>query len=373
MNLKERLAALLKDMENAETLEDAQRIKGEIDAVNEKIALAEEKSRILDGLKASDPVEAKGAEAPARTLGEHAARAVKGHNAMVEKFAVTAPDFKAAAVMQLPSTVSAATTDVDTRIVEGYRRPLMIADLFGSESISGNALTYYVESSTVEGGVGTVAQGATKPLTSFGNPTAVTVALDKIGAHYKETAELVEDTPWLASSINGRGMYLHELYVENYLLGKLANTSGIQTGEGIDADAIFGAMMKVQTATGFAADAIVINPADYQTLRLAKDANNQYYGGGYFYGIYGQGQVSEQPPLWGLRTVVTSAVDAGTVYVGAFKLGGSVIRKGGVSVNIANTNEDDFIKNVITILIEERLALAVRYPGAFVKLAKKDA
>lgn len=78
--------------------------------------------------------------------------------------------------------------------------------------------------------------------------------------------------------------------------------------------------------------------------------------------------MTEQPPLWGLRTVITPSVAAGTCVVGAFKLGGSVIRKGGVTVNVANTNEDDFVKNLITILIEERLALAVRYPGAFDKI-----
>ena len=56
-------------------------------------------------------------------------------------------------------------------------------------------------------------------------------------------------------------------------------------------------------------------------------------------------------------------------FVGAFKLGASVIRKNaGVTVDIANQNEDDFIKNLITILIEERLALAVRRPSCFVKI-----
>ena len=41
----------------------------------------------------------------------------------------------------------------------------------------------------------------------------------------------------------------------------------------------------------------------------------------------------------------------------------------GTTVNIANQNEDDFIKNLVTILIEERLALAVRRPSCFVKIS----
>ena len=45
------------------------------------------------------------------------------------------------------------------------------------------------------------------------------------------------------------------------------------------ADAIFKAAGLVQTATGFQADGVVINPQDYEALRLAKDSNGQYYGG----------------------------------------------------------------------------------------------
>lgn len=304
-----------------------------------------------------------------RSIGEYVAETIKGKASAKEKFDVTTPDFKAAAPMTTPSSIQPALTDVDTRIVEGYRRPLLIADLFSTERISGNALTYFVESGTVEGAPAATNEGAKKPMVSFGDPTAKTVALKKIASYMKESSELVEDAPWLADAINGRGMYLHEMIVENYLLDTLAGTSGIGTGSSLTADGIFAAMMTVQNNSGFPADAIVINPADYQTLRLAKDSNNQYYGGGYFYAPYGNDGIVEQPPLWGLRTVVTSAVEQGKAYVGAFKMGGSIVRKNGVTVNIANTNEDDFIKNLVTVLIEERLALAVRRPAAFVEIS----
>ena len=193
--------------------------------------------------------------------------------------------------------------------------------------------------------------------------------MKKIAAVLKESDELVDDLPWLASAINNRGIYLVQLEEENQLLngtGSGTDLKGILKREGIlteqtakgesnVADAIFRAMTKVSNESPFAPDGIVINPADYQTLRLAKDANSQYYGGGFFAGQYGAGGVMENPPIWGLRTVVTPAIDAGTVLVGAFGQGASVIRRSGLTVEVANQNEDDFKYNRIAIRIEERL------------------
>ena len=61
---------------------------------------------------------------------------------------------------------------------------------------------------------------------------------------------------------------------------------------------------------------------------------------------------------------------AGEIFVGAFKACGSVVNKGGVKVEATNTDQDDFVKNRMTIRAEERLALAVRRPAGFVKIVK---
>ena len=121
--------------------------------------------------------------------------------------------------------------------------------------------------------------------------------------------------------------------------------------------------MDVQEASGFAADAIVMNPADWYLLRVAKDADNRYFGGGMF-------GAQNIPNLWGIPVCVTTAVAAGTIVVGAFKTCGSVVQRGGVTVEATNTDQDDFVKNLMTIRAEERLALAVRRPAGFKKLVK---
>ena len=59
------------------------------------------------------------------------------------------------------SVFDAVTTQVDTNIVPGLRRRLTIADLLGQGTLSGNAITYYVEGA-LEGDFTTVAEGAAK-------------------------------------------------------------------------------------------------------------------------------------------------------------------------------------------------------------------
>ena len=56
---------------------------------------------------------------------------------------------------------------------------------------------------------------------------------------------------------------------------------------------------------------------------------------------------------------------ANTALVGAFRLGGQVFNREGVRIEATNSDQDDFIKNLITIRCERRLALAVYRPKAF--------
>ena len=329
--------------------------------------------------KAPEVVEAK-------SLGEYFVKSTGSDLAgkRGSRLTVSTPEFKAAADVQVTGTVFGnALTSIDTNIQLGVRRRLTIEDLLGAETISGTALTYFVENALVEGGFAHVLENGQKPQLHFGDPTAVTEALSKIAGFIKESDELVEDLPFLKSAIDGRLLYQLNLYIEDQLLNGsgaagnlrgLLNRVGVQTevrastaAGGNAQDTIFKAISKVETGAGMTADGIVINPADYQALRLSRDANGQYYGGGFFSGQYGQGGIQEQPPLWGLRTVVTPAIAVGTALVGAFGQAGSVVSKGGIRVEATNTEGNDFTNNRITIRAERRLALAVRQPAAFVK------
>ena len=204
----------------------------------------------------------------------------------------------------------------------------------------------------------------------FADPTPKTVSLAKIACHIKESDEYIDDYPFLASAINGRLLYELGLVEQNKLVTDLLGTSGIQTGSitaaatYLDvAEEILKAAMDVQEQSGFAADAIALNPADWFKLRTLKLTTNEYFGGGPF-------GAQNIPNLWGIPVCVTTAVAANKFIVGAFKTCGSVVSRNGISVEATNTNEDDFVKNLMTIRAEERLALAVRRPAGFKKLTK---
>ncbi len=325
-------------------------------------------------------------EAAARSLGDHFVKAAGNDLSQLRdrsNSTVSAPEFKANTdtVTTVGDALTPVLTDVDRTVVHGKRERPVVADLLGTGTISGNAISYFIEGA-FEGDFETVAEGGQKPQVHVANPTAVTDPLRKIAAWITITDEFLEDLPFLKSEIDTRLLYKLAVFEEKQLLngdGRGNNIKGLLNRDGVQVDTaasiaeapdkVFSATTKISTATELTADGVLINPADYEPIRLAKDSNNQYYGGGFFQGAYGNGTVMEQPGLWGLRTIVTPAIDKGTILVGAFGLGGTVYRKGGVRVEATNTHADNFTSNKVTIRAEERLALAVRYPSAFVKLS----
>lgn len=403
MNLKEQLATLLKSMKaivegakasnrdlTDDEITDLEAKNAEVASLKAKIERQEKGSALIAQIGAIDPdieeepEHRKSRAKAARSLGEHFVNSMKSAGASMQDTKFEAAEFKAATDTQgtgdrgMSGAFGPLVTDVDRSFVLPKRERLVIADLLGSGTVSGNAITYPVFGA-LEGGTATVGEGGQKPQMHVTDPTWRTDALGEVAGWFKITDDMAEDLDYVVSEINSTAIYDLQYKEEVQLLNGngtapnlrgILNRSGVQThAQGTDsvADAIFKAIGKVDTATGFAADGIVINPTDYEALRLGKDANDQYYGGGYFAGQYGAGGMLIHPPLWGLRTVVTSAIAAGTVLVGGFAPA-KVFRKGGLKVESTNSHADDFTNDKITIRVKERLGLQVKYPAAFVKV-----
>lgn len=273
-------------------------------------------------------------------------------------------------------TVTGPTIPYVSQNVAEIKYNLGVRELFGAEAISGNSYTYFRMGATdlPDSFDGTTSQGSEKPQI-HPTYTAVTAALVKKACHLKETDELLNDAPYLESVVRGRGVFELQKAIESYLVSSVLGTSGIDVtvNNGISFDNLLKAKMAVSTNTGYDADAVIINPADLQTLLLTKDGGNntgQYLMGGPAYAPYGNGAYGAYLPIWGMKVVATSAIAQGTALVGAFKSCASVITKAdeGFRVEVANQNEDDFVKNMVTVRVEERLLAAVRLPAGFAKV-----
>ncbi|ALY09155.1 major capsid subunit [Arthrobacter phage HunterDalle] len=378
---------------------EAQEVEGhiaEVKSLDAKIAAGERGKGLLSTLGSlakgdeNEDLREKGLQTAAKSLGDHFAKSIYSEvkeNLGVKGYSVSTSEWegpaKAAGDTHTVGSVfqTPVLTEFDRTIVQAPRPELILADLLGSGTISGQAIAYFIEQGPVQGGFTTVAEGAAKPQLHIPDPILASDAIRKIAGFIKFTDEMMEDLPFVVSEINTRLLYELAKFEEQQLIygdgtGQnilgLLNRSGIQlgartSGEGV-ADAIFRQITAVQTASGLNADSLVMHPLDYQALRLQKDANEQYMGGGFFQGQYGNGGVLQNPPVWGLRTLVTPSVAQGTAIVGALKQATTVYRKGGVRVESTNSHSTDFTDNKITVRAEERLGLAVRRPSAIVKL-----
>lgn len=367
--LKERIEA-----DDAEAIAEGEKLQADIELKTAEIEKAEKKAALLNVIGTKEEDNDMSDMKKAQTLGDAFIEHLKS-NQVGARFDVVAPEYSKtySDIQKTPTTsgVSAYATTYDRNVVEAARTPLVIRDLFGAEQISGSTLVYLVDGA-IEGAPAATNEGAEKPQVHFADPTPVTVSLSKIACHIKESDEYISDYAFLASAINGRLLYHLGLVEQNTLVSALSGTSGIQSDTTSwdssstiteVADLILKAAMDVQDQSGFAADAIVLNPTDWYNLRVAKDGESRYYGGGMF-------GAQNVPNLWGIPVCVTSAVSAGTIFVGAFKTCGSVVTNGGVRVETTNSDQDDFVKNLMTIRAEERLALAVRRPKGFKKIVK---
>ena len=325
--------------------------------------------KVVSTAKSEEP-EARKAE----SLGDHFASYVKerGHE---KSFHLVAPAYRAASDTQVtPASIVPAITTYDKNIVTAPRIPFNVLDLLGREVIDGNTLVYFVEGA-MEGTIGTnIAEGALKSQVHFADPTPKTVTLEKIAAFVKESDEVIDDAQFLASTINGRLLYELNKARQQKVITELLGTSGIQTitmpstptftDLSIDiADAVSDAIADVQEMSGYEANGVVITPTLWKQLRIGHLNSGEYIGGGYF-------EQGARPTLWGLPVAVSSQLPAGNILIGAFDTCASLVTKAeGVTVESANTDQDDFVKNLMTIRAECREKLAVRRPSGFVLIA----
>lgn len=282
--------------------------------------------------------------------------------------------------LKVKATLTTLTTDAAGSVGDGAdetrlpgvvnlpQRRMTIRDLLTPGQMDGNTIEFVEETGFVNNAA-MVAEGAAKPSSDIKLDLKTTTA--KVIAHWmKASRQALDDVSQLRSMIDQRLLYGLAYAEENQLLngdGTGQNLSGLITNataysapfaptSGTAIDTMRLAMLQAALAE-YPATGHVMHPTDWARVELTKDGDGRY--------IIGNPQGMIAPTLWGLPVVATQAVAVDKFLTGAFRLGAQLFDRWQARVEVGYEN-DDFTKNLVTILAEERLALAVYRPEAFI-------
>ncbi len=219
-------------------------------------------------------------------------------------------------------------------------------------------------------GAAPVAEGAAKPQSELQFEDA-TATVRTIAHWMRASVQVLADAPALSSIIDQRlrfGLsYVEETQLLNgsgtgqNLPGLVTNATAYEAAGGLTATSPLDIvrLMILQVALAeYPANGIVMNPIDMAAIEMLKDGEGRY--------IIGNPQGTIDKRLWGLPVVETQAMAVDKALVGAFNLGAQIFDRQDATVEVSTEDGDNFTKNKVTIRAEERLALAIYRPQAFV-------
>jgi len=194
-----------------------------------------------------------------------------------------------------------------------------------------------------------------------------------IAWYIKVSRQMLADAPYFAATIDSQLLYgvakkedheiLHGDGAAGHLLGILPQATALPAdvlaGILYSPDQILAAIAYLGSL-GHITTAIVLNPVDWAAMQITKTAQGIYVLGG-------PPSANAAATLWGRPVVTTAEMTAGTFLVGEFPPNATLFDRESPSVDVAYENEDDFVRNLVTMRCEERIALAVYRPQAFVK------
>ncbi|HEV7416438.1 MAG TPA: phage major capsid protein [Tianweitania sediminis] len=253
--------------------------------------------------------------------------------------------------------------------VELPQRRLTVRSLLLPGTTASNSIEYEQEK-LFTNSAAPVAEGALKPQSElqFEDKTATVRTI----AHWMRTSvQILADVPGLRSIIDQRLRYGLALAEENQLLngsGTGQNLLGLVTAA--TAYAAPGSLtattqvdiirlMILQAALAeYPPNGIVMNPIDWASIEMAKDSQGRY--------LIGNPQGTISPTLWSLPVVATQAMGVDKALVGAFNLAAQIFDRQDATIDVSTEDQDNFVKNKVTIRAEERLAMAIYRPQSII-------
>lgn len=257
----------------------------------------------------------------------------------------------------------------DPNIVSDPYRPRMVRELIPTVPVNSN-LVEWVQTNVRTNSAAMVSEGGTKPKSDLTYDRKET-PVRKIAHYFKTSAEVLADFARLQGEINSEGFEMLKQVEEDQLmsgdgtginlLGLIPQATAFDGSVVISGDqqvdVIRRAILQVRQSY-YGATGIVLNPADWAAIELLKDGELRY--------LFSNATSGAPARLWGLPVSESDAMPSGEFMVGAFRTAATIYDRMQAAVYVSTENEDDFITNMVSILFEERLALAVKRPLAFV-------
>ena len=286
-------------------------------------------------------------------------------------------------VKNITSTSAPGGQDVSTGLVVADRQPgivqvqpnrrLVIRDLLMPGRTSSNAIEW-VRETLFTNNAASVAENPANPKPQSDLTFDLQNTPVRTLAHFVVASkQIMADAPMLQSYIDGRLRYGLSYVEDNQLLngqgvgtdlsGLMKNSAafaappGFAVADASNLDVIRVAMLQATLAL-FPATGHILNPTDWAAIETTKDNQGRY--------IWANPANVLGPTLWGLPVAESLAMTAGDFMTGAFRYASQIFDREDASVLISTEDRDNFVKNMVTILCEERLALAVYRPQALI-------
>jgi HK97 family phage major capsid protein len=345
--------------ESKSAVEKAEKVAQELKSMGERLLEIEQKQ--AENVK-------RGIEMP-KTLGQSFVESNEFKSFLTGQTSKARVELKNTITGQSGSPASNSDTIVAPQrqvgIIPGAFRSLRVRDVLPQGVTNSNMVEYTRELAFTNGAAET-AEGATKPEASLTFELAE--APVKTIAHWlKLSKQVMDDAPALASYVDTRLRYGVDLRIDQQLLngnGSGQNIGGMTKSGNFTAftpasgdtriDSINKAIYSVIGAD-YAPTAIILNPADWGAIERTKTTTGEY--------VFGTPQ-SLAPTLWGLPVVATNTMTAGKFMVGAMDIAYQVWNRQGVTVEMSESDDTNFQKNLITVRAEARLALAIYRPAS---------
>lgn len=260
-------------------------------------------------------------------------------------------------------------------IITPAEQRLTIRDLLPQARTDSNLVEFASEASFTnaaapQGGVSPIGAGegdlkAESAMTfSLANAAVITVA------HFiPASRQVLSDAAMLQGHLSGRMVYGLKLEEEQELLtgdGGAGTLNGLVNqatayNRGVTNDSMLDTLLKALlqvSLSNYEASAFVLNPIDWYTAILLKDTTGRY--------LFSDPQSMVAPRVWAKPVVPTVSMTQGKFLAAAFDLAAQIWDREDASVRIAEQHADFFVRNMVAILCEERLALTVYRAAALV-------